>query len=93
MKRLSFAMLSILAASTLTGCCCPGSNWFAPWGGGCGTGQCGVQPHGAVYGQGGPTAYYGYEGVQTASPVIGQPIAMPMQTYPGVALESLPTYR
>ncbi len=93
MKRLSLAALSVFAISALSGCCCPGNSWFAPWGGGCGNGQCGVQPHGAMYGASGPTAYYTYDGVQTASPVIGQPIAMPMQTYPSMAVEQLPTYR
>ena len=85
MKRLIKSAMAVFAVSSMVGCCCPGP--FMPWGGGCGMQQGGF-PGTA------PTGYnMGYDGMQTASPVWTSPVAMPMTTYPTVAVESLPTYR
>ena len=89
MKRLIFSAVSVVAISCLSGCCCPGNGWMNPFGGG--GGQCGMQQ--SFHGGQQPGAHMIYDGMQTASPSYGTPIAMPMQTYPTVALESLPTYR
>ncbi len=88
MKRFFVSVVSVFAVSCLSGCCCPGSGFLNPFGGG---GQCGMQQ--SFHGGQQPGAFMTYDGMQTASPAYGTPIAMPMQTYPTVALESLPTYR
>ncbi len=85
MKRFVSSALTVLAISSMVGCCCPGP--FMPWGGG----ACGMQQGG--YPAATPTGYMSYDSMQTASPVWTSPVAMPMSPYPTVAVDSLPTYR
>jgi hypothetical protein len=98
MKRLALCVMSVCLLTNATGCCwLPG---MPMWGGGCRSGQCGVNPYGGAPPQGAflppnQTIQTNYAPIATA-PIYGQPTTMAYPqpiAAPTMAVESLPTYR